>query len=66
MQDIQQGLVQLFVIFLAGQLGAEIALRLKMPPVIGEILGGIAIGPFALGLIEFTDGHAALPFEMLA
>ena len=66
MHEIQQLLVQLFIIFLAAQIGAEIALRLKLPSVVGEIMGGIAVGPHALGLFPITDGLAPMPFEMLA
>src|SRR5688572_5279772 len=37
-----------------------------MPSVVGEIAGGIAVGPHVLALIPVTDGHAPMPFEMLA
>ncbi|MDQ2985145.1 MAG: cation:proton antiporter [Armatimonadota bacterium] len=66
MQDIQSLLIQLFAIFVAAQVGSEIAVRLKLPSVVGEIAGGIAIGPHALGLFRIVDGHAPMPFEMLA
>jgi Kef-type K+ transport system membrane component KefB len=42
-------LLQLGVIFIAAKLGAELAGRLRQPAVLGEILAGVAIGPFALG-----------------
>jgi Kef-type K+ transport system membrane component KefB len=42
--------VRLAIILLAAKIGAEIAGRfLKIPPVLGELAAGIAIGPFALG-----------------
>lgn len=51
----------LFVIFVAAQVGAEIAQRLKLPGVVGEIIAGCAIGPSALALIAPSE-----PLEMLA
>ena len=42
-------LLSLFVIFVAAQIGAEIAQRLKLPGVVGEIVAGCVIGPSALG-----------------
>lgn len=42
--------VRLAIILVAAKIGAEIAGRfLKVPPVLGELGAGIAIGPFALG-----------------
>jgi Kef-type K+ transport system membrane component KefB len=37
-----QVLVSLFVVFVAAQIGTEIAQRLKMPTVVGETAGGCA------------------------
>ncbi len=42
---------QLLIIFVAAKLAGELFLRLRQPAVIGEILAGILIGPFALGLV---------------
>jgi len=47
-------LVVLFVVFVAAQIGAEIAQRLKMPGVVGEIAAGCIIGPSVLGWVEIT------------
>ena len=44
-------LLSLFVIFVAAQIGAEIAQRVKLPGVVGEIAAGCVIGPSALGWI---------------
>jgi Kef-type K+ transport system membrane component KefB len=46
-----QILVGLFVVFVAAQIGAEIAQRLKMPSVVGEIALGCFIGPSVLGWV---------------
>jgi len=48
-------LLSLFVIFVAAQVGAEIAQRLKLPSVVGEIAVGCIIGPSALGWIEINQ-----------
>ena len=45
---------QLAVILAAAKVGGEICERyLKVPPVIGELVAGIIIGPFALGGLSF-------------
>ncbi|MCX2728501.1 cation:proton antiporter [Thermomicrobium sp. 4228-Ro] len=59
MTAIVEVLTQLLIIFVAAKLGGELFLRLRQPAVIGEILVGIVIGPFALGLIGLP-GHELL------
>jgi Kef-type K+ transport system membrane component KefB len=54
-------LLSLFVIFVAAQIGAEIAQRLKLPGVVGEIAAGCIVGPSVLGWI-----HASDALDMLA
>lgn len=54
-------LLGLFIVFIAAQVGAEIAGRLGMPAVVGEIAAGIAVGPSALGWV-----HVGEPLEALA
>ena len=52
---------QLTAIFLAAKIGGEICERwLKIPAVIGELLAGVLIGPFALGQYEITSSFGAL------
>lgn len=46
---VAQFVLQLGVVLIAAKLGAEAAERLRQPPVLGELLAGVAIGPFALG-----------------
>ena len=48
-------LLSLFIIFVAAQIGAEIAQRLKLPAVVGEIAAGCVIGPSALGWISLPS-----------
>jgi Kef-type K+ transport system membrane component KefB len=54
-QGVAGFLIDLFVIFLAAKVAAEIFERIHQPPVIGELLAGIVIGPHALGLIGTPD-----------
>lgn len=42
----------LLTILLSARLMAEVAVRLKMPSVIGELMAGIILGPSLLGLLE--------------
>ncbi len=48
-------LLDLFLALLAAKAGDEIFKRVRQPPMIGEILAGIVIGPSALGLVEQTE-----------
>ena len=48
----QEALVALFVVLLAAKIGEEICRRIDQPPIIGEILAGVLIGPSVLGLVE--------------
>jgi len=44
--------LQLLIILLTARLFAELATRLRSPPVIGELLAGVVLGPSLLGLIQ--------------
>ena len=48
-------LLSLFVIFVAAQIGAELARRLKLPGVVGEIVAGCVVGPSALAWIAPSE-----------
>lgn len=54
-------LLSLFIIFVAAQIGAEIAQRLKLPGVVGEIAAGCIVGPSVLGWVVPNE-----PLEVLA
>ena len=43
------------MIFLAAKLAAELCERIRQPAVIGELLAGALIGPYALGLVGRAD-----------
>lgn len=47
-------LFSLFILFFAAKVGEEIFRRIDQPGVIGELLGGFLVGPFALGLADVT------------
>jgi Kef-type K+ transport system membrane component KefB len=46
---------QLFVILLAAKLGDELFKRIGQPPVVGEILAGVLVGPSVLGWYEINS-----------
>jgi Kef-type K+ transport system membrane component KefB len=54
-------LLGLFVIFVGAQIGAEIAQRLRLPAVVGEIAVGCILGPSLIGWVKIAE-----PFESLA
>ena len=47
-------LLEMFAIFLAAKVVGELFERLQMPAVLGEILAGVVLGPYALGWIHPT------------
>ena len=53
-------LASLFVLLVGAKIGEEVLRRLGQPAVIGELLGGFVVGPFALGLV--TPGDTELVF----
>ncbi|UPG88393.1 cation:proton antiporter [Luteibacter aegosomaticola] len=66
MHDSAGILLTLFLIFVAAQIGGEIAQRLKLPAVVGEIAAGCAIGPSALGWVSLPDIATGTPLDVLA
>ena len=48
------------ILLFAAKLMAELFLRLKLPIVLGELLAGMIVGPFALGSFFIIDGKQLL------
>lgn len=48
------------ILLFAAKLMAELFLRLKLPIVLGELIAGMIVGPFALGGIQIADGKQLL------
>ena len=51
----EQLLLELFAIFVSAKVVGEVFERISLPSVLGEILAGAVLGPFALGWIPVTD-----------
>jgi len=66
MHHASEILFTLFVVFVAAQIGSEIAQRLKLPGVVGEIAAGCAIGPSLLGWISPEQIVTGTPLDVLA
>ena len=53
--DIGTILFHILVVLVAAKVAAELAERVGIPAVLGEIVAGIAIGPSVLGLVEADE-----------
>jgi len=61
-EPIIRVLVSLAILLFAAKIFAELFNKLRLPAVLGELLGGIIMGPFAFGSISNFDGK---PLVML-
>ena len=52
-------LLSLVIIYFASKLGGEICSRINLPPVLGELVGGVLIGISAFRLLVFPETCAA-------
>ncbi|TVQ19808.1 MAG: cation:proton antiporter [Leptolyngbya sp. DLM2.Bin15] len=48
-------LVSLISVYLAAKIGGEICARINLPPVLGELVGGVVVGVSALNLLVSPD-----------
>ena len=51
-------LLSLVVVYLASKLGGELSNRVGLPPVLGELIGGVVVGISALHLLVFPESGA--------
>ncbi len=51
-------LLSLIVVYLASKLGGEISRKVNLPPVLGELVGGVIVGVSALHLLMFPESGA--------
>lgn len=58
-------LLSLIVIYLAAKVGGEICARINLPPVLGELVGGVIVGVSALQLIVFPEGNSGESVSLL-
>ena len=58
------GAAPLIVVYLSAKLGGELCARINLPPVLGELVGGVLVGVSALHLIVFPEA-GAMPDSVL-
>ncbi|MGB7274136.1 MAG: cation:proton antiporter [Geitlerinemataceae cyanobacterium] len=58
-------LLSLVVIYLASKLGGELSKRLDLPPVLGELVGGVVVGASVLHLVVFPESGATATDSVL-
>mgnify|MGYP006268377177 CR=1 FL=1 len=51
-------LLSLVTIYIASKIGGELCSRINLPPVLGELVGGVVIGVSVLGLLAFPESGA--------
>lgn len=52
-------LLSLVIIYLASKLIGELCARINLPPVLGELIGGVLIGISALNLLVLPEGNSS-------
>lgn len=58
-------LLSLVVIYLASKLGGELSKAVDLPPVLGELVGGVVVGVSALHLLIFPESGAVAADSLL-
>lgn len=49
-------LLSLVIIYFASKVGGEVCARINLPPVLGELVGGVLVGVSAFSLLVFPEG----------
>jgi Kef-type K+ transport system membrane component KefB len=57
-------LLYFFIIFAAAKIMGEIFSRLRLPPIVGELLAGVILGNYVLGIIS-TENHVLMSFAKI-
>ncbi len=58
--DVNRILLDILVVLLAAKVAAEVADRINVPAVVGEIIAGIIIGPSVLGIVHTSEALQTL------
>ncbi|MEB3268496.1 MAG: cation:proton antiporter [Leptolyngbya sp.] len=58
-------LLSLITVYLAAKIGGELCARINLPPVLGELVGGVLVGVSALHLIVFPEGGTEMGSALL-
>src|SRR5262245_3493018 len=58
--DVTGVLLDILVVLIAAKVAAEIAERVNVPAVVGEIVAGVIVGPSVLGFVEPNETLAVL------
>jgi Kef-type K+ transport system membrane component KefB len=58
---IAQVILHLAIVLVIAKLGGELAVRLRQPPVLGELVAGVVMGNFVLLGVDWFQGIAADP-----
>ncbi|WP_427162800.1 cation:proton antiporter [Aliinostoc sp. HNIBRCY26] len=58
-------LLSLVVIYLASKIGGELSRMIDLPPVLGELVGGVIVGASALHLVVFPQSGAVADDSMI-
>ncbi|WP_446354943.1 cation:proton antiporter [Coleofasciculus sp. A1-SPW-01] len=58
-------LLSLVIIYLASKLGGELSKAVDLPPVLGELVGGVVVGASALHLLVFPESGAVAADSLL-
>jgi Kef-type K+ transport system membrane component KefB len=56
-------IISLAILLFAAKLFAELFHRLKLPVVLGELLAGIIVGPFAIGGLLFFNNEPVVELD---
>lgn len=59
-------LLSLIVIYLAAKVGGEVCIRINLPPVLGELIGGVIVGVSALHWVVFAATGDSSPPALIA